>query len=150
MQVLTKNLQKPWAVEPLPDGNLLVTEKSGNMRIVSASGQIGNPITGVPKVDARGQGGLLDVALGPDFGSDRMIYWSFSEPRKGGNATSVARARLSDDSSRLENVEVIFQAQPTYDGTMHYGSRLASDRMACCTLPWVSDLTKRSVRRHSR
>lgn len=141
VQVLTKNLQKPWAVEPLPDGNLLVTEKSGNMRIVSASGQIGNPITGVPKVDARGQGGLLDVALGPDFGSDRMIYWSFSEPRKGGNATSVARARLSDDRSRLENVEVIFQAQPTYDGTMHYGSRLAfgPDGMLYITLGERSD-----------
>ncbi|WP_299986684.1 PQQ-dependent sugar dehydrogenase [uncultured Pontibacter sp.] len=141
VQVITKNLQKPWAVEPLPDGNLLITEKPGNMRIVSASGQIGNPIAGVPKVDARGQGGLLDVALSPDFGSDRMIYWSFSEPRKGGNATSVARGRLNDDRSRLENVEVIFQAQPTFDGTMHYGSRLAfgPDGMLYITLGERSD-----------
>jgi aldose sugar dehydrogenase len=100
VQVLSKNLEKPWAVEPLPDGNLLITEKAGSMRIVSASGQIGNPIAGIPKVDARGQGGLLDVALGPDFGSDRMIYWSYSEPRNGGNATSVARGVLSEDRSQ--------------------------------------------------
>ncbi|GGG15761.1 PQQ-dependent sugar dehydrogenase [Pontibacter amylolyticus] len=142
VQVLTKNLKKPWAVEPLPDGNLLVTEKGGQMRIVSATGQIGNPITGIPKVDARGQGGLLDVALGPKFGSDRMIYWSYTEPRQGGNATSVARGVLSEDRSRVENVQVIFQAQPTYDGTMHYGSRLAfgPDGMLYITLGERSDI----------
>ncbi|WP_299700546.1 PQQ-dependent sugar dehydrogenase [uncultured Pontibacter sp.] len=141
VQVLTTNLDKPWAVEPLPDGDLLVTEKPGRMRIVSASGQIGNPIAGVPEVDSRGQGGLLDVALGPDFGSDRMLYWSYSEPRRGGNATSVARGKLSDDRSRLENVEVIFQALPTYNGTMHYGSRLAfgPDGMLYVTLGERSD-----------
>lgn len=142
VQVLAKGLEKPWAVEPLPDGNLLVTEKPGRMRIVSASGQLGNPIAGLPKVDARGQGGLLDVALSPKFESDRMIYWSYSEPRKGGNATSVARGVLSQDRSRVENVQVIFQAQPTYDGTMHYGSRLAfgPDGMLYITLGERSDI----------
>lgn len=141
VQVLTKNLEKPWAVEPLPDGDLLITEKPGRMRIISASGQIGNPIAGVPEVDSRDQGGLLDVALSPDFGSDRMIYWSYSEPRRGGNGTSVARARLSDDRSRLENVQVIFQALPTYNGTLHYGSRLAfgPDGMLYITLGERSD-----------
>jgi aldose sugar dehydrogenase len=141
VQVLSKNLEKPWAVEPLPDGNLLITEKAGSMRIVSASGQIGNPIAGIPKVDARGQGGWLDVALGPDFGSDRMIYWSYSEPRNGGNATSVARGVLSEDRSRVENVQVIFQAQPTYNGTLHFGSRLAfgPDGMLYITLGERSD-----------
>jgi glucose/arabinose dehydrogenase len=122
--VVAKGLDHPWAVEPLPDGNLLVTEKAGQMRIVSANGQVGRPLAGVPKVDARGQGGLLDVALSPKFDSDRTIFWSYSEPRQGGNATSVARAVLSPDRSRLEQVRVIFRAQPTYDGTMHYGSRL--------------------------
>ena len=73
----------PWAVEPLPGGDLLVTEQPGRMRIVSAKGDMGQPIGGVPKVDARGQGGLLDVALSPTFASDRTIYWSYSEPRQG-------------------------------------------------------------------
>jgi aldose sugar dehydrogenase len=128
VSVLTKNLEHPWAVEPLPDGNLLVTEKPGRMRVVSATGQVGQPIAGVPKVDARGQGGLLDVALSPEFDSDRTIFWSYSEPRQGGNATSVARGVLSPDHRRLEQVRVILRAMPTYDGTMHYGSRLAFGR----------------------
>lgn len=122
--VLTKGLEYPWAVGPLPDGNLLVTEKPGRMRIVSAEGHIGPPIAGLPEVDAQGQGGLLDVALSPKFESDRTIFWSYSEPRKGGNATSVARGVLSPDRSRLEQVRVIFRAQPSYDGSKHYGSRL--------------------------
>ena len=123
--VVATGLVHPWAVEPLPGGDLLVTEKPGRMRIVTAAGQVGQPIGGVPAVDARGQGGLLDVALSPTFDSDRTIYWSYSEPRTGGNATSVARATLSADRSRLEQVRVILRAQPTYDGDKHYGSRLA-------------------------
>jgi glucose/arabinose dehydrogenase len=123
--VLTKELAKPWAVEPLPGGDLLVTEKPGRLRIVSATGAIGEPITGLPPVDARGQGGLLDVALSPTFGSDRTIYWSFTEPREGGNGTSVARGVLSADRRSLDQVRVIFRVLPTYAGTMHYGSRLA-------------------------
>jgi aldose sugar dehydrogenase len=123
--VLAKGLEKPWAVEPLPDGDLLVTEKPGRLRIVSAEGEIGQPIAGVPKVDARGQGGLLDVALSPAFGTDRTIFLSYAEPRGDGNGTAVARAVLSADRRRLEQVAVIFRVLPTYDGTMHYGSRLA-------------------------
>ena len=83
--VLAKGLEHPWAVEPLADGSLLVTEKPGRMRVVSAKGELGQPIGGVPKVDARGQGGLLDVALSPGFERDRTIYWSYTEPRPGGN-----------------------------------------------------------------
>jgi glucose/arabinose dehydrogenase len=86
---------------------------------------MGEPITGVPAVDARGQGGLLDVALSPAFATDRTIFWSFSEPREGGNATSVARGVLSADRRSLSDVRVILRAMPTYNGTMHYGSRLA-------------------------
>lgn len=99
--VVTKELAKPWAVEPLPGGDLLVTEKGGQLRIVSATGAIGAPITGLPPVDARGQGGLLDVALSPRFDSDRTIYWSFTEPREGGNGTSIARGVLSADRRNL-------------------------------------------------
>ncbi len=123
--VLTKGLSTPWAVEPLPGGDLLVTERPGRLRIVSAAGEIGEPITGLPAVDARGQGGLLDVALSPTFESDRTIYWTFAEPRDGGNGTSVARGVLSADRKSLEQVRVIFQVLPTYAGTMHYGSRIA-------------------------
>lgn len=145
--VIAKGLEKPWAVEPLPGGDLLVTEKSGRLRIVSAKGEVGqpitglpaidtrgqselskgapNPVSGLPPVDARGQGGLLDVALSPAFASDRTIYWSYSEPREGGNATSVARGVLSSNRASLEQVRVIFRAMPTYEGTLHFGSRLA-------------------------
>jgi aldose sugar dehydrogenase len=123
--VLAKGLDKPWAVEPLPGGDLLVTEKQGRLRIVSAKGEVGRPISGVPRVDDRGQGGLLDVALSPSFDSDRTLYWSYSEPRDGGNGTAVARGVLSADRRSLAEVRVIFRAMPTYDGTMHYGSRLA-------------------------
>src|SRR5687768_14313776 len=122
--VVAKGLTRPWAVEPLPGGDLLVTERPGRMRIVSATGEVGEEIAGVPAVDARGQGGLLDVALSPTFESDRTIYWSFAEPRDDGNGTSVARAVLSADRRNLEQVRVIFRVLPTYNGTMHFGSRL--------------------------
>ncbi len=123
--VLARGLAHPWAVEPLPDGALLVTERPGRMRIVSAAGAIGEPIAGVPPVDAVGQGGLLDVALSPSFASDSTIYWSYAEPRDGGNATSVARGVLAPDRRRLSDVRVIFRALPAYDGAAHFGSRLA-------------------------
>jgi len=123
--VVARGLEKPWAVEPLPGGDLLVTEKPGRMRIISASGSIGEPLGGLPAVDARGQGGLLDVALSPRFSSDRAIFWSYSEPREGGNATTVARGVLSPDRKRIDGIRVIFRALPTYNGTLHYGSRLA-------------------------
>jgi glucose/arabinose dehydrogenase len=141
VQVVARGLNKPWSVEPLPDGALLVTEKGGTMRIVSASGQIGQPIAGVTPVDARGQGGLLDAALSPSFATDRTIFWSFTEPREGGNGTSVARGVLSADRSRLEQVRVILHTRPTYNNNMHYGSRLAfgPDGMLYVTMGERSD-----------
>ncbi len=143
--VVARGLESPWAVEPLPGGDLLVTEQGGRMRIVSAAGNVGQPIAGVPQVDARGQGGLLDVALSPAFATDRTIYWSFTEPRQGGNGTSIARGVLSADRSRLEQVQVIFRVLPTYNGTMHYGSRLAfgPDGMLYATFGERSDASMR-------
>ena len=141
VQVLAKGLEKPWAVEPLPDGSLLVTEKPGRMRIVSADRKLGAPLAGLPEVDYGGQGGLLDVALSPGFSSNRTIFWSFSEPRKNGNATSVARGVLSKDRTRLEQVQVIFRAMPAYKGSLHFGSRMAfgPDGMLYVTLGERSD-----------
>lgn len=124
VEVVTRGLVHPWAVEPLPGGDLLVTERPGRMRIVSAAGRTGEPLTGLPEVDARGQGGLLDVALSPGFATDRRIYWSYAEPRDGGNGTTVATGVLSQDRRSIQNVRVIFRALPTYDGRLHFGSRL--------------------------
>ena len=140
--VVARGLDRPWAVEPLPDGDLMITEKGGRIRIVPArGGSPGAPIAGVPAVDARGQGGLLDVALSPSFASDRMVFWSFTEPRDKGNGTSVARGVLSPDRSRLEQVQVIFRAMPSYQNNMHFGSRLAfgSDGLLYVTLGERSD-----------
>jgi glucose/arabinose dehydrogenase len=140
--VLAKGLERPWAVEPLPNGDLLITEKPGRLRIVSARGEVGPPIGGLlpvgsggvsaasgqgglPPINARGQGGLLDVALSPTFGQDRTIFWSFSEQREGGSGTSVARGRLTEDRRNLEQVRIIFRAMPTYNNGLHFGSRLA-------------------------
>jgi glucose/arabinose dehydrogenase len=126
VSVVASGLEHPWSVEPLPGGDLLVTEKPGRLRIVSAAGQVGEPIAGLPTVFAEGQGGLLDVALSPSFETDRTIFWSFSEPRdEGANATSVARGVLSQDRTRLEQVQVIFRSLPAYDGRLHFGSRIA-------------------------
>src|SRR5690606_18112962 len=115
----------PWAFRFLPDGRILVTEQPGRMRIISTSGQLS--VQNVPKVFAQGQGGLLDVALAPDFETSRTIYFSFSEPREGGrNGTAVARAHLAeaDGSARLDDLQVIFRQQPSFDSNVHFGSRI--------------------------
>ena len=139
--VLTKGLAQPWAVEPLPNGDLLVTEKPGRMRIITAKGELHEPIAGVPALESRGHGGLLDVALSPKFPSDSTVFWSYTEPREGGNATSVARGVLTADRSRLTDVRVVFRALPVYDGNKHFGSRLAfgPDGMLYVTLGDRSD-----------
>jgi aldose sugar dehydrogenase len=123
--VLTSSLDRPWAVEPLPDGRFLVTEKPGTMRVVSATGQVGDAITGLPEVQAGGQGGLLDVALSPTFATDRTIYWAYTEPREGGNGTTIARGVLAANGNSLSDVRVIFRVLPTYNGRQHFGSRIA-------------------------
>ncbi|MBD1422439.1 PQQ-dependent sugar dehydrogenase [Sphingobacterium chuzhouense] len=127
-QVVTDKLKSPWGIAVLPDGRLLITENEGNMRIVSDSGELSEAIGGIPKVDARGQGGLLGLTLDPDFASNRMVYWVFSEPVSGGNHTAVAKGRLADDEKSIENAQVIYQALPTYDGRLHYGGRIIFDK----------------------
>jgi len=128
-EVIATGLDHPWAIAFLPDGSMLVTERAGRLRVVTRGGQISDPITGLPAVAAQGQGGLLDVVLSPSFATDRLIYWSYSEPRDGGgNGTSVARGRLSDNATRVENVQVIFRQMPSWQSRGHFGSRLVFDR----------------------
>lgn len=107
---------------------MLVTERPGRLRLVGADGKLSAPITGVPNVAGRGQGGLLDVIIDPGFAQNRTIYLSFAEPRAGGNGTSVARARLNERGTALESTKVIFQQMPTINSSMHFGSRLVFDR----------------------
>src|SRR6056297_2974559 len=125
VETVAEGLEHPWALDFLPDGGMLVTERPGRLRLVGADGEISAPIEGVPAVDARKQGGLLDVTVAPDFESSRMIFLSFSEPHDDGtNNTAVARGRLSEDATALENVEVIFSQYPNVASTGHFGSRV--------------------------
>jgi glucose/arabinose dehydrogenase len=125
VETVAAGLDHPWGLAFLPGGGYLVTERPGRMRAVSAEGKLSPPIHGVPAVATGGQGGLLDVALSPDFASTRLVFWTFSEPRDGGNGTSVARGRLSEDLTRLDDVKVIFRQMPTWKSSMHFGSRIA-------------------------
>jgi aldose sugar dehydrogenase len=115
-------LEHPWAVTFLPDGRMLVTERPGRLRLVGRDGQLSAPLSGVPAVLARGQGGLLDVTLSPRFQQDRLVYLSFAEPGGPGGGTAVARGRLGD--SGLEGTQVIWRQEPKVNGNNHWGSRL--------------------------
>ncbi|AZA72376.1 PQQ-dependent sugar dehydrogenase [Chryseobacterium indoltheticum] len=128
VEVLTKDLGKPWGIINLPDGKFLITEKSGFMNVVSIDGKQISKIEGFPKVDSKGQGGMLDVALDPNFKTNNIIYFSYSEPYEGGNHTAVAKGKLSPDLKNISEVKVIFRATPTYNGDKHYGSRLVFDK----------------------
>jgi len=121
-------LSYPWAIAFLPDGHLLVTERNGRLRTVARDGTLSPPVAGLPPVDARGQGGLLGLALDPAFGSNRLIYWSYSEPRGGANNTAVARGRLAEDASRIDSVQVIFHQAPSLASRLHFGGRLVFAR----------------------
>lgn len=125
--IVTSSLSSPWGIAAMPDGRLLITEKGGTMRIVSASGEVGKAISGVPAVNAAGQGGLLGVCLDPQFETNRMVYWAFSQAISGGNVTAVAKGALSAEESKLENVAVIYQALPAHPSTLHYGGRVIFD-----------------------
>ena len=128
VEKIATNLGKPWAVIPLPDGRLLITDKKGHMQIHDAGGKEIKKITGFPEVDSRGQGGLLDVALDPEFNSNKMIYWSFSEKYGKGNLMAVAKGVLNESTGKVDNPVVIFRATPALNSTLHYGSRMIFDK----------------------
>ncbi|PSJ60544.1 PQQ-dependent sugar dehydrogenase [Kumtagia ephedrae] len=124
-EVLADGLNHPWGLDFLPDGGAIVTERPGRMRLLTA-GQLSEPVAGLPKVAARGQGGLLDVAVSPNFAGDSLIFFSFSEPGADGAGTAVARARLVRDgaNARLEDVRTIFSMNRKTRTRQHFGSRL--------------------------
>src|SRR5690606_2905642 len=129
VDVLAENLDHPWAIIPFPDRKFLITEKSGKMQIYDESGLRFKSIEGFPEVDDRGQGGLLDVALDPDFSTNQMIFWSFSEKQSDGkNLMAVAKGKLNETLGRIENPEVIFRAKPAMDSKLHFGSRIVFDK----------------------
>jgi glucose/arabinose dehydrogenase len=128
VEKIAEHLGHPWAVVPFPDGNLLITEKSGYMMLVNADGKLLKKITGFPAVVDNGQGGLLDVAPDPAFMTNRTIYWTFSEKYGEGNLTAVAKGQLDAKDSVIKNVAVIFRATPELNSQYHFGSRLLFDK----------------------
>lgn len=128
IKVLTNDLKSPWGIAALPDGRLLITQKSGTMKIASEAGELSNEIGGIPEVNSKGQGGLLGLAIDPDFTKNRMVYWSFSENHGEGTLTAVAKGRLSNDETKIENPQVIYRATPSFAGNLHYGSRIVFDK----------------------
>jgi glucose/arabinose dehydrogenase len=125
---IAEKLGVPWAVVPLPGGRLLITDRRGSMQILDANGAPVKKITGFPEVDAAGQGGMLDVALDPNFSKNKIIYWSFSEKYGGGNLMAVAKGVLDEAGSKVQNPVVIFRATPALRSSLHYGSRLLFDK----------------------
>ncbi len=123
---IASGFKNPWAIAFLPDQRMLVTEKTtGSLYIVTPQGAKSPAVAGLPPVDGRGQGGLLDVEVGPDYAQSGLIYWTYYEPRQGGNGLAVARAKLVDGARpRVEGVQVIFRMMPTLESTLHAGGRL--------------------------
>ena len=131
-EVIAQNLDHPWAVAFIDSKRMLVTERSGNLRVVQAGSPPSAPITGLPRIDAGGQGGLLDVITDSKFASNRTIYFCYSEEANAktgdnGNSTALASARLSDDSKRLEQVKVLFSQQPKFNSRAHFGCRIVEN-----------------------
>ena len=128
IQVINDALEQPWAITTLPDGRFLITQNKGTMVILKPDGSLDKTITGLPQVEPAGQGGLLDVTPAPDFASSRMIFWGFSEAQaSGGMLHAIAKGRLSDAETSIENIEVIYRATPAHTGTLQYGGRIVFD-----------------------
>jgi glucose/arabinose dehydrogenase len=128
---VVEGLQNPWSVAFLPGGKMLITERPGRLRVLGTDGKLSAPVTGLPPVVARGQGGLLDVVLDPAFEKNNLIYWSFSEPRENNeNNTAVARGKFVDDAAapRVDEVQVIYHQSPSFASPLHFGSRLVFGR----------------------
>ncbi|MBK8360851.1 MAG: PQQ-dependent sugar dehydrogenase [Comamonadaceae bacterium] len=124
---VAQGLENPWAVAFLPEGRFLVTERPGRLRVVEADGRLNPPLTGLPPLAVGGQGGLLDVVLDSGFATNRTVYFCFSEPASAGasgNSTALARARLSEDRTRLDDLRVIFSQRPKVASSLHFGCRI--------------------------
>ena len=128
VEKIAAKLGAPFAIVTMPDGRLMVTLKSGYMEIHDKNGALVKKITGFPAVVSAGQGGLLDVAFDPNFASNKIIYWSFSEEYSPGNLTAVAKGKLNEAAGTVENVTIIFRATPALNSNLHFGSRLAFDK----------------------
>ena len=124
VRTFARGLVNPWALAFLPDGKLLVTERPGRMRVVSADGQLSPPLKGVPDVWASGQGGLLDVIIDKSFAQNSTIYFCFSERTSGGGRTAIARAKLNDGGGRLDETKIIFRQEGPLSSGNHYGCRI--------------------------
>ncbi|MGD9617291.1 MAG: PQQ-dependent sugar dehydrogenase [Alphaproteobacteria bacterium] len=122
VETVAGGLVHPWGVAFLPDGRLLITERPGRLRILGTDGRLSGPLTGVPQVFAQGQGGLLDVALDPEFAQNRLVYLSYAEPGPGGASTALGRGVLADN--RIDGFQVIFRQEPKVSGSAHFGSRI--------------------------
>lgn len=129
--MVASGLQNPWAVAFLPDGRFLVTERAGRLRLLAADGKAVSTVAGLPDIEVGGQGGLLDLVTDGDFARNRMLYFCYSEPAATGraNSTALASARLSEDSSRLENLKVIFSQKPKVASSAHFGCRIVESRL---------------------
>ena len=126
-EVVASGLKHPWAVAFIDGGRMLVTERPGQLRVVSASGQVGTPVLGLPPIEVGGQGGLLDLITDRDFAHNRMVYFCYAEPAgpgERGNSTAMAAARLSDDAARLEQLKVLFSQRPKFKSQAHFGCRI--------------------------
>ena len=128
VETVAGGLEYVWGIAFLPDGSMLVTEKPGRLRRVTAEGTVSAPIRGVPRVVYENQGGLLDVAVHPDFAGNRWVYFTYSRPGTGGSSTALARGVLSEDMTALRQVRVLWTSGPRFDGAGHFGSRIAFDR----------------------
>jgi glucose/arabinose dehydrogenase len=126
--VINNKLENPWSISPMPDGRFLITQKAGDMVILAADGKLLKKITGLPKVDDSGQGGLLDATLSPDFGTNRMIFWAYSEPLDNGAVLVIAKGKLAVNETSIENQVIIYRANPVYSGKLQYGSRIVFDK----------------------
>ncbi|HEY0568874.1 MAG TPA: PQQ-dependent sugar dehydrogenase [Xanthobacteraceae bacterium] len=124
VQTIASGLVNPWSLGFLPDGRMLVTERPGRIRIVTAEGQLSPPLKGVPEVFASGQGGLLDLAIDKSYAQNKTIYFCFAERTGGGGRTAVARARLNDGNGRLDDTKIIFRQEGPLSSGNHYGCRI--------------------------
>lgn len=124
-ETITADLQSVWGIAFLPDGRILVTEKSGEIRVIKDGKLLSEKISGVPKVYDNGQGGLMDIQLHPNYPQNGWIYLTYSKPDGNKGGTVIARAKLQGNA--LVNLEELFRAEPTTSSGVHFGSRLVFD-----------------------